>query len=291
MASAHARVTACSAGLSNRRRGEIVGSERSSASGDGTEDGASAQRAKGLSMTYELFYWPTIQGRGEFVRLALEQAGAPYLDVAREQAEGRGVPALLALLEAGGEHPPFAPPILRDGDILVAQTAAILLHLGPKLGLAPADAAGRLWTQQIQLTLADLVAEAHGTHHPVDVALYYEDQKAEAVRFAAGFRSNRIPKFLGWLERVLTRNNAAGGWLVGGELTYADLSAFQVVEGLSYAFPRATSETLAGTPRLADLAARVRELPNIAAYLASPRRIAFNEDGIFRRYPELDPAS
>jgi glutathione S-transferase len=241
-----------------------------------------------MPITYELFYWPTIQGRGEFVRLALEQAGAAYVDVARDDAPGRGIKALLALLDGGGEHPPFAPPVLRDGEILVAQTAAILLHLGPKLGLAPADEAGRLWTHQIQLTLADLVAEAHDTHHPIDLELYYQDQKPEAVRRAAGFRRNRIPKFASWLETVLTRNATRSGWLVGAELTYADLSAFQLVEGLRYAFPHATDEALSQTPRLTDLAGRVREQPNIAAYLASPRRIPFNEDGIFRRYPELD---
>jgi glutathione S-transferase len=239
-------------------------------------------------MPYELYYWPTIQGRGEFVRLALEQAGAAYVDVARETGPGRGTEALLALLEAGGAHPPFAPPILRDGEVLVAQTAAILLHLGPRLGLAPPDEAGQLWTHQIQLTLGDLVAEAHDTHHPVDLELYYKDQKPEAARRAEGFRRARIPKFLGWLETILERNRSGGDWLVAGSPTYADLSAFQVVEGLRYAFPRATERALGKTPKLAALAGRVRALPNIAAYLASPRRIPFNEDGVFRHYPELD---
>lgn len=239
-------------------------------------------------MTYELYYWPAIQGRGEFVRLALEQAAAPYVDVARESGPGRGMDALLALLDAGGAHPPFAPPVLRDGEILVAQTAAILLHLGPKLDLAPRDEAGRLWTHQIQLTIADLVAEAHDTHHPIDVELYYKDQQPAAERRAAGFRRARIPKFLGWLETILERNPAGSGWLVGDRLTYADLSAFQVVEGLRYAFPRAAAEVLETAPGLAALARRVGEQPNIAAYLASARRIAFNEDGVFRRYAELD---
>lgn len=240
-------------------------------------------------MTYELFYWPNIQGRGEFVRLALEQAGAPYVDVAREDG---GMDSLLALLDDPKMlHPPFAPPILRDGELLIGQTAAILLHLGPRLQLAPADEAGRLWTHQIQLTIADLVAEAHDAHHPIDVELYYEDQRPEAARRATGFRRERIPKFLGWLERILARNPADAGWLVGAELTYADLSAFQVVEGLSYAFPTATRRELARTPLLAALAEEVRALPNIAAYLASPRRIPFNEEGIFRRYPELDEQS
>lgn len=238
-------------------------------------------------MAYELYYWPNIQGRGEFVRLALEQAGAAYLDVARE---ANGIEALLALLDDPKQsRPPFAPPIVRDGDLLIAQTAAILLHLGPRLGLAPQDEAGRLWAHEIQLTVADLVAEAHDSHHPVGVELYYEDQKPEAARRAAGFRQQRIPKFLGWLERILARNPAEGGWLVGGAVTYVDLSAFQIVEGLTYAFPNATRRALAQAPRLAVLAEQVRALPNIAAYLASPR-LPFNEEGIFRRYPELDEA-
>jgi len=237
-------------------------------------------------MAYELFYWPNIQGRGEFVRLALEQAGAAYVDVAREDG---GMERLLALLDdPQASHPPFAPPVLRDGDLLIAQTAAILLHLGPRLKLAPANDAERLWTHQIQLTIADLVAEAHDTHHPIDVELYYEDQRPEAQRRAAAFRQERIPKFLGWLESILERNPTGSGWLVGQDLSYADLSAFQIVEGLGYAFPVAAARALGAAPKLAALAERVRALPNIAAYLASPRRIPFNEEGIFRRYPELD---
>jgi glutathione S-transferase len=240
-------------------------------------------------MAYELYYWPEIQGRGEYVRLALEQAGAPYRDVARERGPGAGVSAMMALMNgASGEHPPFAPPILRDGEVLVAQTAAILLHLGPRLGLAPADEAGRLWTHQIQLTLADLVVEVHDSHHPVGMDLYYEDQKPEAARRAESFRRERVPKFLGWLESIIARNRTGSGWLVGGEVTYADLSAFQIVEGLSYAFPRAAARALVATPRLAELAGRVGALPRIAAYLASDRRIPFNRMGIFRHYPELD---
>jgi glutathione S-transferase len=232
-------------------------------------------------MTYELHYWPTIQGRGEFVRLALEQAGAPYVDVARKT----GAKALMAGLR-GGPRPAFAPPYLKDGDLVIGQTAAILFYLGPRLALAPQDEAGRLWTHQVQLTLADLVAEAHDTHHPVDVSKTYEEQTIEAGRRAAGFTADRIPKYFGWLETIITRGET--GWLAGPRLTYADLSAFQVVEGLRYAFPRATGRALAATPALATLASEVARLPNIAAYLASDRRLAFNEDGIFRHYPELD---
>jgi glutathione S-transferase len=235
------------------------------------------------SMAYELYYWPTIQGRGEFVRLALEQGGADYVDVARGED---GVKALMRGLKAG-DHPSFAPPYLKDGAAVIGQTAAILFYLGPRLGLTPEDEVGRLWTHQVQLTLCDLVQEAHDTHHPVGGELYYEDQKPEALRRAGEFREARIPKYFGWLERLL-EHGSGDGWLAGPALSYADLSAFQVVEGLRYAFPRATAAAIAKAPRLAALVERVRALPRIKVYLASDRRIAFNRDGIFRAYPELD---
>ena len=235
-------------------------------------------------MTYELYYWPTIQGRGEFVRLALEEAGADYIDAARES---EGVAVMLRMMKHA-EHPPFAPPFLKDGETVIGQTAAILLYLGARHGLAPKDPEGGLWTHQIQLTLSDLVAEAHDTHHPVAVSQYYEDQKEEALRRAQDFRDNRIPKFLNWFETILARNPEGDRHLVGQSLTYVDLSLFQIVEGLSYAFPKATARTLRKAPRVAALHDAVAERPRIRAYLASPRRIPFNEEGIFRCYPELD---
>ncbi|MBM6579135.1 glutathione S-transferase [Microvirga sp. BT689] len=235
-------------------------------------------------MTYELYYWPTIQGRGEFVRLALEEAGADYIDVARES---EGVAVMLRMMEHAG-HPPFAPPFLKDGETVIGQTAAILLYLGARHGLAPKDPEGGLWTHQIQLTLSDFVAEAHDTHHPVGVDLYYEDQKGEALKRAKAFRGSRIPKFLDWFETILARNPAGERHLVGRSLTYVDLSLFQAVEGLSYAFPKATARALKTSPRVAALHDAVAERPRVKAYLASPRRIPFNEEGIFRRYPELD---
>ncbi len=236
-------------------------------------------------MAYELYYWPGIQGRGEFVRLALAEAGADYIDVARE----RGSAALMQLWESGEvAQPPFAPPVLKDGKRLIGQTANILLYLGERHGLAPKNEAGRLWTNQIQLTIADLVLEAHDTHHPLGGDAYYEEQKPEALRRAAAFRKNRIPKFLEWFEAILTRNPRGDTFLVGGRMSYADLSLFQVVEGLSYAFPRAMRRALAKAPRVAALRDRVAARPRIKAYIASERRIPFNEDGIFRHYPELD---
>jgi glutathione S-transferase len=235
-------------------------------------------------MAYELYYWPTIQGRGEFVRLALEAAGADYIDVARES---EGIAVMMRMMEHA-DHPPFAPPFLRDGEMVIGQTAAILLYLGARHGLAPKDPTGGLWTHQIQLTLSDFVAEAHDTHHPLGVGLYYEDQKQEALRRAQEFRDDRIPKFLNWFETILVRNPSGDRHLVGQSLTYADLSLFQVIEGLSYALPKATKRALKKAPRVAALHAAVAERPRIKSYLASPRRIPFNEDGIFRRYPELD---
>lgn len=234
-------------------------------------------------MAYELYYWPGIQGRGEFVRLALEAAGADYVDVSR-QDDGA---AMMRLMKSG-RTPSFAPPFLRLGDRTVGQVAAILAWIGPQLGLAPNGDSDRAWLNQIQLTLADLVAETHDTHHPVDLMAYYDDQKPEAARRARAFRDHRIPKFLGWAEQVLARNPSGPTWLVGESLTYADLSLFQVVEGLIYAFPKAAARTLRTTLKVAALSDRVAALPRIRAYLDSPRRIPFNEEGIFRRYPELD---
>jgi glutathione S-transferase len=237
-------------------------------------------------MTIELYYWPTIQGRGEFVRLALEAASAPYVDVAR--GPGGQAKMLRILGDKSLARPPFAPPFLVEDALMVAQTADILLYLGPRLDLAPRDEADRLFTHQLQLTVTDLVAEAHDTHHPVGVGLYYADQKPEAARRASEFREQRIPKFLGYFERVLAANPVGDSHLVGRSLTYADLSLFQVVEGLRYAFPKATKAGERQWPRVIALRDQVAALPKVAAYLASDRRIAFNTDGIFRHYKELD---
>jgi glutathione S-transferase len=240
-------------------------------------------------MAYELYYWPGIQGRGEFVRLALEEAGAEYDDVARGSG---GMAAMQRLMNgAAGAHPPFAPPFLKDGDVLVAQTANILLYLGRRLGLAPRDEAGRLWAHQLQLTIADVVDEAHDTHHPIASSLYYEDQRAEAQRRAAGFIAHRIPKYLGYFERVLQRNPGGDHHLVGRRPSYCDLSLFQLVAGLRYAFPQAMARLEPKFPRISNLHDRVAARPRLAAYLKSPRRIAFNEQGVFRHYPELDAAT
>jgi glutathione S-transferase len=234
-------------------------------------------------MVYELFYWPTIQGRGEFVRLALEEAGVNYVDVAREPG---GMARMLATMD-GPDHPPFAPPFLKANGLTIGQTANILLFLGQHHGLAPGDEAGGLWVHQLQLTIADVVAEVHETHHPIATSLYYEDQRPEAKRRSADFIETRIPKFLDYFEGILARPEPKD-YLTGDTLTYADLSLFQLVEGLRYAFPATMARIDAGYPLLGALRDRVAARPRVAAYLKSKRRIAFNEEGIFRHYPELE---
>jgi len=242
-------------------------------------------------MTYELYYWPGIQGRGEFVRLALEDAGASYRDVALvPEARGGGASAVVKVLHARNiKRPPFAPPILKAGRQFIAQTPNILLYLGNHLKLAPRDEAGRLWTHQLQLTISDLYLEIFSTHHPLGDAYAYEEQKSAAKRRTKDFLSTRLPKFLSYFERVLERNAARGPWMVGTRLTYADLSMAQVIAGLRYAFPRSTGKALRSRPRLRSLHDHVFERPRIALYTSSGRRLAFNDEDLFRHYPELDP--
>jgi len=240
-------------------------------------------------MAYELYYWPGIQGRGEFVRLALEEARAPYVDVARERGEGRGVAAMTRIMRGkNGALIPFAPPFLRDGDFVVSHVANILAYLAPKLGLAPRTEKLSFFANGLQLTITDFVAEIHDTHHPISGELYYEDQNKPAKARATAFLDHRLPKFLGYFERVLEENPAGPEHSVGASLTTVDLSLFQLGEGLAYAFPRAMAKFSAKYPALAALRERVRARPAIADYLNSPRRLPFNESGIFRHYPELD---
>ena len=240
-------------------------------------------------MKYELYYWPGIQGRGEYVRLALEDAGAGYVDYALvPEKKGGGVPALERWLEGDDvARPPFAPPFLKAGRQVIGQTANILFFLGPRLGLAPRDAAGRLWTNQLQLTIADFIGEIHDTHHPISGALYYRQQKREAKRRTKDFLEARLPKFLRWFERVLDRN-ARGSGLVGARITYADLSLAQVVAGLRYAFPKSSAAAFEHYPRVAALHDEVFARPRMKRYLKSKRRLAFNNDDLYRHYPELE---
>jgi glutathione S-transferase len=238
-------------------------------------------------MRYELYYWPSIQGRGEFVRLALEDAGADYVDVAR--AAKRGMAAMTRFMESRSiARPPFAPPFLKAGKLIIAQTANILLYLGPRLDLVPKNEASRVWAHQLQLTIADWVAETHDTHHPIGGSLYYEEQKAEAKRRATDFIASRLPKFFDYFEQILKRNPKRSEYLLGKKVSYVDLSMFQMIAGLRYAFPRAMARLEPKYRGLVALHDHVSTRSSLAAYLASDRRIPFNQEGIFRYYPELD---
>ncbi len=235
-------------------------------------------------MRYALYYWPSIQGRGEFVRLALEDADADYEDAARTNA---GMDRMMAMMKGEGvKRPPFAPPFLKAGKLVIAQVANILFYLGPRLKLAPRDENSRMWLNALQLTVTDLVKEVHDTHHPVSTGKYYEDQKPEAKKYAEGFLKDRVPKYLGYFEKIIAKSG--GPFVLGRKVTYVDLSLFQVVEGMRYAFPKAMKRIEKKVPGVVGVHDRVALRPGIKKYLASKRRIAFNEDGIFRHYPELD---
>src|SRR5262245_6181180 len=238
-------------------------------------------------MRYGLYYQPSIQGRGEFVRLPLEDSGADYIDVARDPSFGRA--GITKILENRTiPHPSFAPPFLKAGKLMIGQTANILQYLGPRLDLVPKDQESRLWAHQLQLTVTDWVAEVSSVHHPIANALYYEDQKDEAKRRAANFTSLRIPKFLGYFEGVLARNPKGSDYLLGKKVCYVDFSLFQMVEGLRYAFPRTMAKLEPNYPRIVALHDRIARRPRLKKYLESPRRIPFNQNGIFRHYPELE---
>ncbi|NIN33781.1 MAG: glutathione S-transferase [Gammaproteobacteria bacterium] len=240
-------------------------------------------------MHYELYYWPNIQGRGEFVRLALEEAGADYSDMARLEGHGKGIEGIVQILEnTKPGSPPFAPPFLKAGKLIIGQTANILQFLGLRLGLVPTANSKQIWAHQLQLTIADFVSEIHDVHHPIAGSLYYKDQKREARRKAVYFLKERVPKYLDYFERILISNTGKSPYTLGRRLSYVDLSLFQIIAGLRYAFPKKMKRLESSYLGLVMLHDKVASRPNIAAYLASERRIPFNEYGIFRHYPELD---
>lgn len=239
---------------------------------------------------YELFYWSGLPGRGEFVRLVFEAAGVPYVDVARLPAAKGGGDAAIERALAGAlpGMPPFAPPFVRIGALVIAQTANICRFVAERHGLAPNGEEPRALALELALTVADLVTEVHDTHHPISVMQTYEEQRPQARKRAALFREQRLPRFLGHFEAALAI--AEGPYLFGETCTYPDLSLFQALSGLAYAFPRAYAQASLATPGLLALHAAVAAEPKIAGYLKSRRRLRFNEQGIFRHYPELDPA-
>ncbi|KAH7395515.1 glutathione S-transferase domain-containing protein [Cadophora sp. MPI-SDFR-AT-0126] len=261
-----------------------------------SQPSAKRQKTSEESTPYELIYWPGLPGRGEHIRLAFEESNTPYTDTARDP---KGMDIVLAQISTDNHgdslNPPIcAPPILKHGSLIINQTPNILLYLGPKLGLVPTaeeDEGGVYHVNQLALTALDgLSNEPHDVHHPVATGLYYEDQKVEAKRKADDYLANRLPKFLGYFERVLGGEASKGGeWLYGGRLTYADLVLFQCVDGVKHAFPNAMKriEKEGKFGKVFALYERVKERPNIKSYLASDRRQAYGM-GIWRHYPELD---
>ncbi len=251
---------------------------------------ASDEIRKSKLIPYKLYYWPMIQGRGEVIRLALEEAGIDYEDVARKSFKKKKKQSTIIdiLQDSSLKKPPFAPPFLVDGDIIISQAAAILQYIAPKIGLIGKNKSEQIFAHQIQLTITDFLMEVHDTHHPIASALYYEEQLEESKRRAAHFIEIRIPKYLNYFQKILVNNSSNSGWLIGNTLTYPDLSLFQIIEGLSYAFPKAFKKIAHKYINILDLRDLVAARPNTAAYLLSERRIEFNTMGVFRHYPELD---
>ena len=240
---------------------------------------------------YRLVYWPTIPGRGEFVRVILEDVGAAYIDVARlPEAEGGGSRAVVGFL---ADPPPglrpLACPVLVADDLVLAQSVAIAMLLGERHHRLPGDGAGRYGVQQVLLTMTDLVAEVHSVHHPISTSLRYEDQREAAIVGARPFHAQRLPKYLDWLERLLADNGDEV--LVGAGTTVADLWVLPLLDGLDYAFPRSMAALAPRVARLRGLRDRVASRPPLVTYLASARHRPHNLSGIFRHYPELDRQS
>lgn len=239
--------------------------------------------------TYELFYWPFLQGRGELVRVFFEDAGIDYVDVARQpKTEGGGTEAVLKLVREGqGKIVPYASPIVRiEGEHLVWQSSNILQVVAEREGLLPEGLIARSHLQGLQLTAADLIHEAHDTHHPIATSLTYEEQAEAAAEAAQAFIDQRIPNFLWMFEETLLRSG--GDYLLGEDATYADTTLFQAIAGLTYAFPKAMAHYGDQFAHVMAHAEKVKQRPMLAAYLASDRRLPFNEQGIFRHYDALD---
>ncbi|SMY24333.1 unnamed protein product [Zymoseptoria tritici ST99CH_1A5] len=248
---------------------------------------------------YEILYHPGIPGRGEFIRLAFEVTGTPYTDIANSQKDGYATVQKTCMnttsTASEGSNPPmFAPPALRipgagkNGEALViAQTSNILLYLSEKLSLLPeGDENGKYFVNQLVLTALDLNNEIHDTHHPIGPSLYYEDQKDASLLKAKDVRENRIPKFLSYFERVL-KGNGDGKYLVGERVTTADVTVWQVLDGLQFAFPKEMAVRRKEFEALFKWYEGFKEEKGLKAYLGSERRLPYSQ-GVFRYYPELD---
>jgi glutathione S-transferase len=184
---------------------------------------------------FELIYWPGDPGRAEHIRLALEYAGAKYIDTALSKDALTTVLAQISDDQLGDSlNPPcYAPPILRHGQLAINQTPNVLLYLGPKLGLVPGidENPNNLFrVNALALSALDgLSNEVHNCHHPISTSLYYEEQKDESIRASTAWVTKRLPIFLAYFQKVLSGEaSGQGPWLFGGKTSYADLVLYHV---------------------------------------------------------------
>ena len=180
--------------------------------------------------------WDGVPGRAECIRLLFEYTGTPY----EELKDNSTLMTRIVDPEIVGIPPNLWPPVLElpNGKWL-GQTGVIMNYLSPKLGLAgyakddtDLDEDEKVFlsakTSQLVFTALDLLVEvsavdsrrpvhglcimscsqAHNVHHPVSTNLYYEDQKAEALRAAEQFRASRLPKYMQHFQSVLETNPA-----------------------------------------------------------------------------------
>ncbi|KAK4058824.1 hypothetical protein OIO90_000270 [Microbotryomycetes sp. JL221] len=249
---------------------------------------------------FEVVYHAGIPGRAEFVRLMFEATGVTYRDAPQEDGQDCIIPYVTGNFADHDKNPlPFAVPVLRHNDVVISQVPNIVLYLSSRL--PPIDLDGEStntaqtpaplhdlstfhWLEQL-MTILDMNNEVHETHHPIDIRLYYEDQKAEAQKRAQAFREARIPKFLGNFENNIKKHTSG---FLNEKVSPADLALFHMVEGILFAFPERINQVKSEFPHVFKLRDTIKSSRRIQAYINSGRRIPFNNYGIFRHYTELD---
>ena len=206
------------------------------------------------------------RGRGEIIRLVLAEAGQDWQEhvVARGTPPVNGRPTDFPALQATGELPFNALPVWEEpGGFRLAQSAAIANHLARAHGLRGKSAAEEA-----------KVDEALGAADDVRMELRKVFTAAPEQRAAARaeLAEKALPRWFGFLERLLKANHGGTGYLVGDGLTVADLALWYAVE---LAVDNELGAALPAHPLLEAWYRRVAARPRIAGYLKSPRRPAF----------------